>query len=133
LDCSNQVDALLVKYKGREDELLGKLRAKYEIKQFTSPSAPAPPSPVEDAPTLRNQKVSTMGGWGPFRSPAAAPPAPDTFHSSDDESEEEEEEAYTGPKLSREEMLDRARRQARENMDRRIQARVGTGDKVGQY
>lgn len=119
------MDGLLLKYRGREEELLTKLKAKYEIKQFVSSRSHSP----EITPTLRNQKVPTSGGWGSFLSPSTPAPPPDNFHSSednsDDEEEEEEEEiAYTGPRLSREEMVERARRQARENMDRRIRERT---------
>lgn len=117
----HKVDDYLTKYQGREDELLGRLKSKYEIKEHTEQSRTPRSQPL--AASRPTNQTPNSGGWGSIFSPSTEyKQSPDTFHSSDDESEEEEDEPPV--RLTREEMLENAKRRARENMARRVEARI---------
>lgn len=77
----SRVDNLLSKYSGREDELLRKLRSKYEITKHTAPRTLSP-EPLEQAhsaaPTplpVSTTSPSLNSKWGPFGVATSPPPS----------------------------------------------------------
>jgi len=116
----HKVDDWMVKYKGKEDELLRRLKSKYEITHHSDPR------PTQDLPRV-------VTGWGSIHTNRDSQQREDDFSEEEDDDEQDCDEQVTQD-LNRDKVVYykrddpivlEAKRRAREGVLNRIRARKG--------